>query len=166
MFVFQLWHADVNRWFAQLSGKDAACAGRGLRLAAADAAAGSPPPSRSTEQGQHQAPQQQWAPHPQAYAPPRPQPPADAVKILSIITVIVASVVAAGCAFFLLIYEVAREELVKEMLSSESNWMNLSEAEVRDNIHDLAMISWVVLPLCLVAVVVSTVLLVRRRRRS
>ena len=86
--------------------------------------------------------------------------------MLSIITLIGASIVAAGCGFFLLIYGLAREELVKEMVGSESNWMNLTEAEIRANIHDLATISWVMLPLCLVAVVVSTVLLVRRRRRS
>jgi hypothetical protein len=52
------------------------------------------------------------------------------------------------------------------MLRSESNWMNLSEPEIRANIHDLAVISWVLLPVCLVAVVVASVLLVRRRRRS
>ena len=63
-------------------------------------------------------------------------------------------------------YEFAREELVREQLDSGMNWMNLSEAEIRDSFHDLAVVSWVVLPLCLVAIGVSTVLLVRRRRRS
>ena len=63
-------------------------------------------------------------------------------------------------------YEFARDELVRQQLDSGMNWMNLSEAEVRDSYHDLAVMSWVVLPLCLVAIGVSTVLLVRRRRRT
>ena len=52
------------------------------------------------------------------------------------------------------------------MLTSDSNWMDLTETEIRDSIRDLATISWVMLPVCLVAIVVSTVLLVRRRSRN
>lgn len=157
--VLQLWNADVRRWFALLAGKEEPVP---------VAPSGWPPPVPPTpaEQGQQAAPPQQWAQHPQAYAPPPPPAGADAIKVLSIITLIGASVVAAGCGLFLLIYGVAREELVKEMVSSDSNWMNLTETEIRANIHDLATISWVLLPLCLVAIVVSTVLLVRRRRRN
>lgn len=160
--VFQLWTADVRRWFALLSGKE---------QPAPVAASGWPPPLPPTEptpveQGQRPAPQQQRAQHPQAYGPPRQPAPADWVKILSLITLIVSSVVAAGCAFYLVMYEFAREELVKQQLDSGMNWMDLTEAEIRDTYRDMAVASWVVLPLCLVAIVVSAVLLVRRRRRS
>jgi len=157
--VLQLWNADVRRWFALLAGHEAP---------APVAASGWPPPvpPAPVEQSQHPAPQQPWAPHPQAYAPPRPKAPTDVVKVLSLITLIGASVVAAGCAFYLLMYEFAREELVRQQLDSGMNWMNMSEAEVRDGYHDLAVMSWVVLPLCLVAIGVSAVLLVRRRRRN
>ena len=159
--VFQLWNADVRRWFALLAGREAT---------EPVAAPGWPPPVPPSshapmEQGQPPVPHQQWAPHPQAYAPPRPKAPTDVVKVLSLITLIGSSVVAAGCAFYLLMYEFARDELVRQQLDSGMNWMNLSEAEVRDSYHDLAVMSWVVLPLCLVAIGVSTVLLVRRRRR-
>lgn len=166
--VFQLWNADVRRWFALISGKEQP----------APVASGWPPPlpPTQTEQSpaapnpaaQHPqgAPPQQWAPHPQAYAQPRPPAPADWVKILSLITLIGSSVVAAGCAVYLVMYEFAREELVRQQLDSGMNWMNLTEAEIRDSYRDLAVVSWVVLPLCLAAIAVSTVLLVRRRRRS
>lgn len=162
--VFQLWHPDVRRWFALLSGKEEP---------APVAPSGWPPPMPPAPAEQSQQPPQQWASqpqqqwtYPQAYAQPRPQARTDVVKVLSLITLILSSVVAAGCAFYLLVYEVAREELVDEMLRSDSNWMDLTEAEIRDSIHDLAVMSWVVLPLCLVAIGVSTVLLVRRRGRS
>jgi hypothetical protein len=156
--VFQLWNADVRRWFAVLAGK--------TEPAPVASAPWPPPvPSDPAEPGHQVAPPQQWSPHPQAYAPPRPPAPADAVKVLSIIMLIGASVVAAGCGFYLLIYGLAREELVKEMVRSENNWMNLTEAEIRANIHDLATVSWVLLPLCLVAIVGSIVVLVRRRPR-
>jgi hypothetical protein len=158
--VLQLWNADVRQWFARLAGHEAP-------TTAPVAASGWPPPVPPTpaEQGAPPA-QQQWAPHPQAYAPPRPKAPTDVVKVLSLITLIGSSVVAAGCAFYLLMYEFARDELVRQQLDSGMNWMNLSEAEVRDSYHDLAVMSWVVLPLCVVAIGVSAVLLVRRRRRS
>ena len=159
--VLQLWNADVRQWFARLAGHEAP---------APVAASGWPPPMPPTphapaEQGQPPVPHQQWAPHPQAYAP-RPKAPTDVVKVLSLITLIGSSVVAAGCAVYLLMYEFARDELVRQQLESGMNWMNLSEAEVRDSYHDLAVMSWVVLPLCVVAIGVSTVLLVRRRRRN
>lgn len=157
--VLQLWNADVRRWFALLAGKEEP---------APVAPAGWPPPlpPAPVDQGQQVAPPQHWTQHPPAYAPQRPPAGTDAIKVLSIITLIGASIVAAGCGFYLLVYGLAREELVKEMVSSENNWMNLTEAEIRANIHDLATVSWVMLPLCLVAIVVSTVLLIRRRRRS
>lgn len=166
--VFQLWNADVRHWFALISGKE---------QPAPAAPSGWPPPMPPTPAEQNpqpgaqqwpgqEAPPQQWAPHPQAYLQPRPPAPADWVKVLSLITLIGSSLVAAGCAIFLVMYEVAREELIKQQLDSGMNWMNLTEAEVRDSYRDLAVVSWVVLPLCLVAIAVSTVLLVRRRRRS
>lgn len=163
--VLQLWNADVRRWFALLAGREQPVPA---------AAPGWPPPVSPTamEQGQPPAqqqgphPQQQWMPHPQAYGTPRPKAPIDAVKVVSLVTLVGASVVAAGCAFYLLLYEFAREELVRRQLESGVNWMNLSEAEVRDSFRELAVMSWVALPLCLVAIVVSTVLLVRRRRRN
>ena len=157
--VFQLWNADVRRWFALLSGKEEP-------VPVGPSAWPPPVPPAPADQGQHTAPSQQWAHHPPAYAPPRPPVHTDVVKVLSLITLIGASIVAAGCGFYLLVYGLAREELVKEMVSSDSNWMNLTEAEIRDSIHELATISWVMLPLCLVAIVVSTVLLVRRRSRN
>ena len=163
-----LWSVEARRWFAQVSGKEQPVPA---------APPGWPPPLPPAPHGTQQSvPQHQpptgpphhlpppGAPYPQAYARP-PRPPADAVKILSLITLIVSSVVAAGCGFFLVLYEFAREELVKEQLDSGMNWMDLSEAEVRDSYRDLATLSWVVLPLCLVAIVVSLVLLVRRRRQ-
>ena len=157
--VLQLWNADVRRWFALLAGKEDPTP---------VASSGWPPPvpPAPIDQGPQAASQQQWAQHPPAYAQQRPPTGTDAIKVLSIITLIGASVVATGCGFYLLIYGLAREELVKEMVSSENNWMNLTEAEIRANIHDLATVSWVMLPLCLVAIVVSTVLLIRRRRRN
>jgi hypothetical protein len=157
--VFQLWNADVRRWFAVLAGKEEP---------APVPSSGWPPPVPPTPAAQDQqaAQPQQWTQHPQAYAGRRPPARTDAVKVLSLITLVISSLVAAGCAFYLLVYEVAREELVQEMHASENNWMNLTEAEIRANIHDLATVSWVVLPLCLVAIGVSTVLLVRRRRRD
>jgi hypothetical protein len=157
--VLQLWNADVRRWFALLAGKEEP---------APVLPTGWPPPvpPAPLDQGQQAAPPQHWAQHPPAYAPQRPPAGADAIKVLSIITLIGASIVAAGCGFYLLVYGLAREELVKEMVNSENNWMNLTEAEIRANIHDLATVSWVMLPLCLVAIVVSTVLLIRRRRRN
>ena len=156
--VLQLWNADVRRWFAQLAGKEEP-------VVAASSGWPPPVPPAPVDQGAQAAPQQ-WAQHPPAYAQQRPPTGTDAIKVLSIITLIGASVVATGCGFYLLIYGLAREELVKEMVSSENNWMNLTEAEIRANIHDLATVSWVMLPLCLVAIVVSTVLLIRRRRRN
>ncbi len=164
-FVIQVWTPDVRRWFALLSGKEEP---------APAAPTGWPPPlpptssptSTPTEQGQQPGAQQQWAAHPHAYAPPRPQAPTDAIKVLSIIVLIVASIIAAGCAVFLVMYEFAREELVKQQLESGMNWAHLTEAEVRDSYRDLAVLSWVVMPLCLVAIAVSVVLLVRRRRRG
>ena len=157
--VLQLWNADVRRWFAVIAGREEP---------APVASTGWPPPlpPAPAQQGQQATPPQQWAQQPPAYAPPRPPGGADAVKILSIITLIGASVVAVCCGFFLLVYGLAREELVKEMLTSDSNWMDLTETEIRDSIHDLATLSWVMLPVCLVAIVVSTVLLVRRRSRN
>ena len=165
--LFQLWHPEVRQWFALLAGKE---------QPAPAAAPGWPPPLPPTqttpEQGPQEASPQQWAgqppwtPPPYAYAPPRPQAPTDVVKILSIIALIGSSIVAAGSAFYLVIYGIAREELIDEMVRSDSNWANLTEAEIRASVHDLATISWVLLPLCLVAIVVSIVLLVRRRRRS
>lgn len=169
MCVFQLWSADVRHWFALISGKvqpaPAAASGWPPPLPPTPAEQNPQPAAQQQWPGQ-QPPPQHWAPHPQAYAQPRSPAPADWVKILSLITLIGASVVAAGCAIFLVMYEVAREELVKQQLEPGVNWMNLTEAEVRDSYRDLAVLSWVVLPLCLVAIVVSTVLLVRRRRRS
>ncbi|KQV75033.1 hypothetical protein ASC61_08500 [Aeromicrobium sp. Root344] len=164
--VFQLWHPDVRRWFDLMNGKEPPPA----RPAAW------PPPLPSTPHAdpaggagpgapQHWPGPPPWAPHPQAYAP-RPPAPTDPVKVVSIIALIISSIVAAGCAFFLVVYGFAREELVQQQVDSDMNWMNLSEAEIRDSYHDLAVLSWVVLPLCLVAIVVSAVLLVRRRRRD
>jgi hypothetical protein len=157
--VLQLWKPDVRTWFALLSGKE---------QPVPVAASGWPPPMPPVppEQSQHPVPPQQWTPHPQAYFPPPPPAPVDVVKILSLIALIVSAVVAAGCGFFLLVYGVAREELEKEMLNPDNNWMNLTEAEIRANVHDLAVASWVVLPLCVVAMGVSAVLLWRRRRRN
>lgn len=162
--VFQLWHPDVRQWFALLSGKEEP-------VPAAPPGWPPPAPTEQAEQPpqppqQQWAGQQQWAPQPYAYAPPRPPARTDVVKILSLITLIVSSVTAAGCGLYLLIYGTAREELVDEMVSSNSNWADLSEAEIRASVHDLATLSWVVLPLCLIAIVVSTVLLVRRRQRN
>jgi len=161
-----LWSVEARRWFAQVSGKEHPVPA---------APPGWPPPLPPAPHGTQQPVSHQppagsshlplpGAPYPQAYARP-PRPPADAVKILSLIALIVSSVVAAGCGSFLFLYEFAREELVKQQLDSDLNWMNLSEAEVRDSYRDLATLSWVVLPLCLVAIAVSLVLLVRRRRR-
>ncbi len=66
--VLQLWNADVRRWFARLAGREEP---------APVAASGWPPPMppAPAEQGQHPAPQQQWSPHPQAYAPPPSEAP-------------------------------------------------------------------------------------------
>ena len=168
--VFQLWHPDVRRWFDLLSGKEPPPA-RPTEwpppLPPTPPDGPPPPPGAGDAAPQHWSAQQpaDWAAHPQAYAPPRPPAPSDPVKVLSIIVLVFSSIVAAGSAFFLVMYGVAREELVQQQLDSGMNWMDLSEAEVRDSYHDLAVLSWVVLPLCLVAIVVTTVLLVRRRRR-
>lgn len=160
-FVLQVWAPDVRRWFALLSGKE---------QPAPAAPTGWPPPlppaSTTPEQGHQPGAQQQWAAHPHAYASPRPPAPTDAIKVLSLIVLIVSSIIAAGCAVFLLMYEFAREELVKQQLESGMNWAHLTEAEVRDSYRDLAVLSWVAMPLCLMAIAVSVVLLVRRRRRS
>ena len=160
--VFQLWNADVRRWFALISGKE---------QPEPVSPAGWPPPmpqppAATPHDGPPHPPQPaQWQP-PHAHAPAPPRPPQDWVKVLSLITLIVSSLVALGCGAYLLMYEFAREELVQEQLDSGMNWMNLTEAEIRDSFHDLAVVSWVVLPLCLVAISVSVVLLVRRRGRN
>jgi hypothetical protein len=155
--VFQLWSVDVRRWFALIGGKE---------QPAPVAPTGWPPvpPSQTTPDGPPQAPQ--WPAQPPAYAPRRAPATQDWVKILSLVSLIVSSIVAAGCTLYLLMYELARDELVQQQLDSGVNWMNLTEAEIRDSFHDLAVFSWVVLPLALVAIAVSTVLLVRRRHRS
>ncbi|MEV7397717.1 hypothetical protein [Aeromicrobium sp. NPDC092404] len=160
-FVFQLWHPEVNRWFARLAGKEPPVP---VAAGAAPPAPSLPPQHPGPDPSTQPAAPPSWQPGPQPYARPH-QPPADAVKILSILTLVISSVIALGCGFYLLVYGFAREALVEEMLRSDSNWMDLGEAEIRDSIQDLAVISWVMLPLCLVATVVATVLLVRCRRR-
>jgi len=153
----QVWRPDVRRWFALLGGKE---------LPPPTPAAWPPPPTASADQGEQAGASPQWAPPPHAYAPAPPHAPTDTIKILSIIALILCSVVAIGCGLFLVMYEFARDELVRQQLDSGMNWMNLTEAEVRDTYHDMAVMSWVMLPLCLVGVAVSVVLLVRRRRRT
>lgn len=159
--TFQLWSSEVRRWFDLLAGKEP------RPQPAAAAPTTWPPPLPSDPAGtQQQA--TQWQGHPQAYAqgyPPRPPARRDGVKILAVIALIGSTLIALGCAVYLLMYEFAREELVREQLDSGMNWMNLTEAEIRDSMADLAVVSWVGLVLCLVAAAVSTVLLVRRRRR-
>lgn len=162
MSLVQLWSLEVRRWFALLAGKEPP------PEPVAAAAATWPPPQSTDLAGTQQVPAQ-WQGHPQAYAqgyPPRPPARRDTVKTLSLIALIVSSLLALGCGVYLLMYEFAREELVREQLDSGMNWMDLSESEIRDSMADLAAASWVGLGLCLVAAVVSAVLLVRRRRRS
>jgi hypothetical protein len=166
--VALLWTPDVRQWFALISGK---------AQPAPVAPSGWPPPlpeppAENAQAGPPDAgnPQAaQWQAHPQppqAYAPPAPR---DWGKILTFVTLLGSSVVALGCGIYLVMYELAREELVKayvKELDSGANWMNLTEAEVRDGFRGLAVLSWGVLVLCLVAIGVSTVLLWRRRRRN
>lgn len=142
--LIQLWSADVRAWFA----------GETVPVSEADPFAAVVPPPADR--------------HPHAHVGPVQTKPAgrqDWVKILSIVSLSISSVVALGCGFYLLMYEFAREDLVRQQLDSGMNWMDLSEAEVRDSFHQVAILSWVVLALCLVAIIVSTVLLVGRRRR-
>jgi hypothetical protein len=153
--VFQLWTPDVRRWFAVLAGSQPPAA-----AATAWPPAAQPQPPATTQ-------------HPRAYAPPpaavgqqRPRARTDWVTILSIVTIVGASVVALGCAYYLVMYEVARDELVRRQLRSDFNWMHLTEAEIREAYHQLAIVSWAAIPLCVVAIIVSVVLLVRRRHRA
>lgn len=103
---------------------------------------------------------------PQLYAPPvapRPAPRRNTGRTFALITLIGSSFVAFGCAVYLVLYEVSRDELVKDQL--DMNLMNRTEAEIRDSLQALAVLSWVVLALCVVAIAVSAVVLLRRGSR-
>ncbi|MEJ7635076.1 hypothetical protein [Aeromicrobium sp.] len=151
--VIQLWTADVRQWFALLSGKP---------LPAPVVTA---PPAPSTPVGQVGPVGQPPVAHHMVGQPPAPRT-TDVPKILAIVTLSISSMVALGCGIYLMMYELALDRLVQQQLDSEMNWMDLTEAEIRDSYDQLAILSWVVLPLSLVAVGVSSILLLRRRRHD
>lgn len=146
--VSQLWSPEVRRWFARLAGKDVSMPG--------------PPPAQPVPTEVASQPSTSL---PVQVAPVRQPAPTDWVKIMSIITLIVSSLVALGCGLFLVVYGVARDQFVRMEVDSSGNWANLTEAEVRDAAHTFAVMSWALLPLCLIAIGVSITLLVRRRQR-
>lgn len=136
--VFQLWSADIRRWFTS-PGDD---------------------PHEVTAVRTEEVAQ------PRAYAPQAPpKPPHDVVRTVALVTLIGGLVVAFGCGAYLVMYEVALDQLVRQQLESGMNWMDLTEAEIRDSFHQMAILSWVVLPLSLVAVAASAVVLRRRGQR-
>lgn len=146
--VSQLWSPEVRRWFARLAGKDVPMPG--------------PPPAQPVPTEVASQPSTSL---PVQVAPVRQPAPTDWVKIMSIITLIISSLVALGCGLFLVVYGVARDQFVRMEVDSSGNWANLTEAEVRDAAHTFAVMSWALLPLCLIAIGVSITLLVRRRQR-
>jgi hypothetical protein len=155
--VFQLWTPDVRRWFARLSGKQPPPA----QPASPPIAPPTVGASSAGSPGAGDGP----VPPAQTYLPPSPAITKDWVKIWSLVVLIASSIIAFGCGAFLLVYGFRRDELVRAEVDSPGNWAHLSEAEIRDSIHTLAVMSWTVLPLCLVAIGVSIALLVRGRHR-
>ncbi|AXT83780.1 hypothetical protein C6I20_00250 [Aeromicrobium sp. A1-2] len=168
--LYQVWTPDVRAWFAAKNGKPLPAGSAQPAPVGtwpppmAQAAQPGTAPSEAAQSGTDEAdlpaqPGQARAPQPAA------RPRQDVVKVWSMIILILSSLVAMGCGAFLVAYEVARDEMVRQQVESGANWMNLSAAEVRDTLGQLAVLSWIVLPMCLLAIGASIVLLLRRGRQ-
>ncbi|MGA8988473.1 hypothetical protein [Aeromicrobium sp.] len=151
--LFQLWSSDVRTWFAIKNG----------RAPQNDVPTGAWPPPGTSPDSTGTLPHGQ--PTRIEVGPPVQQSRPRAASVWPLIVLVLSSLFAMGCGAYLVVYRVARDEMVRQQLESGANWMNLSEAEIRDGYEQLAVLSWVAIPLCLIAIGASLVLMLRQRRK-